>query len=189
MSSTDYQIGEPVITVQPSSPNTLSANVESKRKVSIVTDPTNDFRLGHDNLGYEQNSRRKTSQASDHSEIGPVRRKSILHNSGQDNESIHSHQSYFDRHNTPHKKTSTASEHNNHQYNNHHQQQKPVVQNEHLQTSWIYAFCMRCRVQYNTPSWEPPHWQRVCPYPLCPSFRQFARIISIILIGKYIKIK
>lgn len=50
--------------------------------------------------------------------------------------------------------------------------------------SWIYALCMRCRVEYNTPSWEPPHWQKICPYPLCPSFRQFANILAIILIGK-----
>lgn len=36
----------------------------------------------------------------------------------------------------------------------------------------------------NTPSWQPKHWQKVCPYPLCPSYRQFARLLSIILIGK-----
>lgn len=37
----------------------------------------------------------------------------------------------------------------------------------------------------NTPSWEPKHWGKVCPYPLCPSYRQVARLISIILIGEY----
>lgn len=56
--------------------------------------------------------------------------------------------------------------------------------NEKLEQSWIFALCMRCRVEYKTPSWEPTHWQTVCPYPLCPSYRQFARIISIILIGE-----
>lgn len=54
-----------------------------------------------------------------------------------------------------------------------------------LEQSWIYALCMRCRVEYNTPSWEPPHWQRVCPFPLCPSYRQFANILSIFLIGEW----
>lgn len=59
---------------------------------------------------------------------------------------------------------------------------KPV--NEKLEQSWIFALCMRCRVEYKTPSWEPKHWQTICPFPLCPSYRQFARIISIILIGE-----
>lgn len=26
-------------------------------------------------------------------------------------------------------------------------------------------------------------WQKFCPFPLCPSFRQFARLWSIIIIG------
>lgn len=68
---------------------------------------------------------------------------------------------------------------------NHHNNENEI--NGNLETSWIYALCMRCRVEYNTPSWEPPHWQKVCPYPLCPSFRQFARIVSIILIGEYLQ--
>lgn len=38
-----------------------------------------------------------------------------------------------------------------------------------------------------TPQWEPPYWSKVCPYPLCPSYRQFARLLSIILIGKLSK--
>lgn len=37
----------------------------------------------------------------------------------------------------------------------------------------------------NSPSWEPSFWQKCCPYPLCPSFRQFARLISLIIIGEY----
>lgn len=53
-----------------------------------------------------------------------------------------------------------------------------------LQHSWIYSCCMRCRVPYDASSWEPPGWQRVCPYPLCPSYRQFSRLLSIILIGE-----
>lgn len=109
MTTTDSIVGEPVITVQPATPTssltpsqlTLTSNSSptggdppKQRKVSIITDPIAENRLGHDNLAYEQNPRRKISQASEHSEVGPVRRKSILHNSGHDNESVHSHQSY-----------------------------------------------------------------------------------------------
>lgn len=54
-----------------------------------------------------------------------------------------------------------------------------------IEQSWIYAFCMKCRGEDNTPSWEPNFWQKCCPFPLCPSFRQFARLWSIIIIGKY----
>lgn len=88
MASTDNNIGEPVVTVQPSSHNN---SVEPRRRVSIASDPVIDGRLGHDNLGFEQNRGRKISQQSEHSG-----RKSILHNnSGQDNESLHSHHSFY----------------------------------------------------------------------------------------------
>lgn len=36
----------------------------------------------------------------------------------------------------------------------------------------------------NTPSWQPKYWSVICPYPLCPSYRQFARLVSIVLIGE-----
>lgn len=66
-----------------------------------------------------------------------------------------------------------------------HQMSHPTVApRDTLEQSWIYALCMRCRVEYNTPSWEPPHWQLVCPFPLCPSYRQFANILSIFMIGE-----
>lgn len=44
-------------------------------------------------------------------------------------------------------------------------------------------FCAKCRGEDNTPSWEPPMWQKFCPFPLCPTFRQFARLWCIIIIG------
>lgn len=88
MASTDNNFGEPVVTVQPSSPTHNS--VEPRRRVSIASDPVVDGRLGHDNLGFEQIRGRKISQQSEHSG-----RKSILHNSGQDNESLHSHHSFY----------------------------------------------------------------------------------------------
>lgn len=52
-----------------------------------------------------------------------------------------------------------------------------------IEHSWIYTFCVKCRGEDNSPSWEPPLWQKFCPYPLCPTFRQFARLWSIIIIG------
>lgn len=59
------------------------------------------------------------------------------------------------------------------------------AQNESpLEQSWIYAFCIRCRGEDNRASWEPPYWQKCCPYPLCPSFRQCARMLCIVLIGE-----
>lgn len=57
------------------------------------------------------------------------------------------------------------------------------VGTSNIEESWLYTFCFKCRGEENTPSWEPPHWQKLCPYPLCPSFRQFARILVLILIG------
>lgn len=64
------------------------------------------------------------------------------------------------------------------------QQQQAESSYNALEHSWIYILCMRCRMEDNSPSWEPSFWQKCCPYPLCPSFRQFARLISIILIGE-----
>lgn len=65
-------------------------------------------------------------------------------------------------------------------------QNKPSTQPEpktQIEQSWIYTFCIKCRGEDNTPSYEPKLWQRFCPFPLCPSFRQFARLWSIIIIG------
>lgn len=53
-----------------------------------------------------------------------------------------------------------------------------------IQDSWIYTFCIKCRGKDTEPAWEPPMWQKVCPFPLCPSFRQFARLWCITIIGK-----
>ncbi|XP_059616987.1 sodium/hydrogen exchanger 9B2 isoform X2 [Phlebotomus argentipes] len=160
-----------VITVQPPSP----AHTDAKRKVSIVTDPVE--RHGFDNLAFEQNPKRKISQTSDHSEIGPVHRKSILHNTNVDNDSLQSHHSHDAKTNNGDarmKKHSTTE--------SYHSRANAKDDNQ-LEQSWIFALCMRCRVPYNTPSWEPKHWQKVCPYPLCPSYRQFANLLALVLIG------
>lgn len=31
-------------------------------------------------------------------------------------------------------------------------------------------------------AWEPPHWQAVCPFPFCPTYRQFARLLGLTLV-------
>ncbi|KAI5641553.1 sodium/hydrogen exchanger family domain-containing protein [Phthorimaea operculella] len=55
---------------------------------------------------------------------------------------------------------------------------------EHVERSWWYACCANCHQEEpGIPSWEPPNWQKVCPYPLCPSYRQFAQTLGMFLIG------
>ncbi|XP_065094948.1 sodium/hydrogen exchanger 9B2 isoform X3 [Ochlerotatus camptorhynchus] len=152
---------------------------EPKRRVSIITDPVMESRMGHDNFGYEPNTKRKISQQhSSHSEDGPVRRKSNLHNANVDSSAINSYDQRVNGDVNRVKKQSFSEV-----LSKINQEYETGQQNAHLEQSWIYSLCMRCRVEYSTPSWEPPGWQKICPYPLCPPYRQFARIISIILIG------
>ncbi|KAK7867327.1 hypothetical protein R5R35_001106 [Gryllus longicercus] len=49
--------------------------------------------------------------------------------------------------------------------------------------SWLFLFCAKCRQQPSGEAWEPPGWQRVCPHPFCPSYRQCARLLALVLIG------
>ncbi|XP_055684840.1 sodium/hydrogen exchanger 9B2 isoform X2 [Lutzomyia longipalpis] len=95
-----------------------------------------------------------------------------------DNESLQSHHSHDAKANNGDarmKKHSTAESYHS---------RAPAHQDEnHLEHSWIFAFCMRCRTTYTTPSWEPKYWQKICPFPLCPSYRQFANLLALILIG------
>lgn len=152
---------------------------EPKRRVSIITDPVMESRMGgHDNFGFEPNAKRKISQQSHHSEEGPVRRKSNLHNANLDSSSVNSYDQRTNGDVNRSKKHSFSEA-----LAKINQEHEESQQHAHLEQSWIYSLCMRCRVEYSTPSWEPPGWQKVCPYPLCPSFRQFARILSIVLIG------
>ncbi|XP_055638910.1 sodium/hydrogen exchanger 9B2 isoform X3 [Toxorhynchites rutilus septentrionalis] len=151
---------------------------EPKRRVSIITDPVMESKLGHDNFGFDIHSKRKISQQSHYSEEGPVRRKSNLHNANMDSTAVNSYDQRVNGDVNRSKKHSFSES-----FAKISQDHESSQQNGYLEQSWIYSLCMRCRVEYSTPSWEPPGWQKVCPYPLCPSYRQFARIISIILIG------
>lgn len=50
--------------------------------------------------------------------------------------------------------------------------------------SWWYGLCLKCRSKDDSlPSWSPKYWPKLCPYPYCPTYRQFARIVGISLIG------
>lgn len=49
--------------------------------------------------------------------------------------------------------------------------------------SWLYLFCARCHGRDENPSWEPPGWRRACPQPFCPSYRKFARVVCLFLLG------
>ncbi|XP_023247130.1 sodium/hydrogen exchanger 9B2 [Copidosoma floridanum] len=49
--------------------------------------------------------------------------------------------------------------------------------------SWLYLFCTRCHGPGDTDSWEPSGWRRACPRPFCPSYRKFARVLCLVLLG------
>ncbi|XP_067620835.1 sodium/hydrogen exchanger 9B1 isoform X2 [Eurosta solidaginis] len=175
--------------------NTIVIDSQSKRKVSIVSDPASESRhIGaYDNPAFEQNPHRKISQTSTHShlEIGPTRRKSILVNSntcpatlpvplGHDNESDRGSLHSYGETSRPYR--SSALDNLNAKIYQH-QQEQALYGQSNLEESWIYTFCMKCRNDDNRPSWEPPHWPKICPYPLCPSYRQFSRLCVLIFIG------
>ncbi|XP_011186548.2 sodium/hydrogen exchanger 9B1 isoform X2 [Zeugodacus cucurbitae] len=177
--------------------NTIVIDNQPKRKVSIVSDPASEARSigAYDNPAYEQNPHRKISQTSTHShtEFGPTRRKSILVNSStnvlaplplpnaHDNESDRGSLHSYGDNSRPYR--SSALDNLNAKIYQHQQEQALYGHGNKLEESWIYSFCLKCHGEENRPSWEPPYWQKICPYPLCPSFRQFARLLVLILIG------
>nr|XP_014102702.1 sodium/hydrogen exchanger 9B1 isoform X1 [Bactrocera oleae]XP_036226455.1 sodium/hydrogen exchanger 9B1 isoform X1 [Bactrocera oleae] len=176
--------------------NTIVIDSQPKRKVSIVSDPASEARSigAYDNPAYEQNPHRKISQTSTHShtEFGPTRRKSILVNSStniaplpppntHDNESDRGSLHSCGDNSRPYR--SSALDNLNAKIYQHQQEQALYGQSNKLEESWIYSFCLKCHGEENRPSWEPPYWQKICPYPLCPSFRQFARLLVLIVIG------
>ncbi|KAK9879223.1 hypothetical protein WA026_004068 [Henosepilachna vigintioctopunctata] len=50
------------------------------------------------------------------------------------------------------------------------------------QSCW-HLFCSRFRKTEVENHWEPKPWQFLCPYPFCPTYRQFARLIALLLLG------
>ncbi|XP_037045035.1 sodium/hydrogen exchanger 9B2-like [Bradysia coprophila] len=152
----------------------------TSRKVSIQTDPAYEARLSHDNVGNDFHSRRKISQTSN-PDLGPIRKKSILVQSTTppaQQTDIESTKSFnMDRLNGD---AHTRNYINQRLRRQQQQQPNPAA---NIQESWIFALCMKCRVEDSTPSWEPKYWQKLFPYPLCPSYRQFANFVAIVLIG------
>ncbi|XP_062524176.1 sodium/hydrogen exchanger 9B2 isoform X2 [Bombyx mori] len=160
--SSPTEITLPTQSLQSSS---LATGADGKRKVSIMADESSKDR---ENLPSERNGRIST-QAE-----GPSRRKSNLHNAlHAEMDSSWERQGHIEGR---FKKYSTTSSVYSKKALSH--------QSEHIERSWWYACCAKCHQEDSgIPSWEPPHWQRVCPYPLCPSYRTFAQTLSVLLIG------
>ncbi|XP_018326683.1 sodium/hydrogen exchanger 9B2 isoform X2 [Agrilus planipennis] len=122
---------------------------------------------GHDNPVFDTPRSRKVSATSDHSDMGPVRKKSILHNNSSTDLGRHIGDERS-------KKTSvTESVHSRARFSD--------IEEENR--SWWYSFCLKCRSKESHPSWRPSFWSKACPYPFCPTYRQFSRIVAISLIG------
>ncbi|VEN37222.1 unnamed protein product [Callosobruchus maculatus] len=171
--------------VEPHHPEPIHGDPTSRsRRVSIA-----DGHGGHDNLGFDPPSR-KISVNSDHVDVGPVRKKSILHKAGdvdscslhgrpgqyfyiQDSGTIKHHQANGD--NRCKKLSTTDSMHS---------RATRFSDVQDTDRSWWYSFCLKCRSKdEGVPSWSPPFWHRLCPYPFCPTYRQFTRIVALSLIG------
>ncbi|XP_056642284.1 sodium/hydrogen exchanger 9B2 isoform X2 [Diorhabda sublineata] len=145
-----------------------------------VMDQHPDSRHGHhhdrsyDNPVFESPSR-KISATSEHTEIGPVRKKSILYKHNDIDMLSCSGRSESGRQNGDYrfkKNSETESVYSKTRF-------APV----HEDRSWWYLFCLQCRSDDGQQSWKPKFWHKLCPYPFCPTYRQFTRIISISLIG------
>ncbi|PSN54242.1 hypothetical protein C0J52_09244 [Blattella germanica] len=183
------------------SSNELSvAPIENRRRVSIASDPPTvvDGRSLYHSDAHEP--RRRVSVASEHvSSEG--RRKSILVHS--DSMSLHSHHSgnpHYVNHGFLHEGKlhliRNSNENSGKPANGegpikkysmteslHEKIKLPVPPPEASEKSWWFMFCKRCHQEDPAPSWEPPLWQKLCPHPFCPTYRQFARILSLFLIG------
>ncbi|XP_047544389.1 sodium/hydrogen exchanger 9B2-like isoform X2 [Vanessa atalanta] len=157
---TDQLSSNQVFTITPSTPSN-----DGKRKVSIMADEGSKDR---ENLPSERNGR-VSAQAE-----GPSRRKSNLHNAmAAEIDTSWDRPAHIEGR---YKKYSTTSSIYSKKALSH--------QSEHIERSWWYACCQKCHTEESgIPSWEPPHWQKICPYPLCPSYRRFAQNVSILLIG------
>ncbi|XP_070504351.1 sodium/hydrogen exchanger 9B2 isoform X2 [Chironomus tepperi] len=152
-----------------------AVNNEPKRKVSILTDPPHIQSGGYDNPAFDGPRRKISQQQALQQAHEPITQQPTPANYDKHNGDFH-----LQPHRRPQRKHSaTESLYSRHS----HKSPKRIEPENQLEHSWIYALCMRCRVQYSTPSWQPKGWEKVCPYPLCPSYRQFARLVSITLIG------
>ncbi|XP_076270844.1 na[+]/H[+] hydrogen antiporter 1 [Rhynchophorus ferrugineus] len=159
--------------------NQHNENVNSSRKVSIKD-------RGYENHAFESPARsRKVSTASEHVEVGPVRKKSILHHQQINNafeidpvRINHERQINGDLHKEKKYSTSESvfSKGSNISRSGPHMDGSD-------DRSWWYTFCLKCRSEETVTSWQPSMWPKVCPYPFCPTYRQVSRLIALSLIG------
>ncbi|KAH8411908.1 hypothetical protein KR222_002110, partial [Zaprionus bogoriensis] len=156
--------------------STIVIESQPKRRVSIVSEEPV---LAYDNPAYDQSHVRKVSQSSTHSplEIGPPgRRRSILKDTlAHDNESDRASTHSYDY-------RQSALDVLNAKYNGL-QGMQGSQESNYVEQSWIYNFCLKCRGDEPSESWEPPFWQKIFPYPLCPTFRTFSRLVALTAIG------
>lgn len=138
----------------------------AKRRVSI-----SDQVFGVDNPAFEHH--RRISASSEHnSDQG--RRKSILHHESSEHIPQHKFDLENGRVNGNRKKSAFSLSSSI---------RDKIEYSEELERSWLYLFCARCQGRDDTPSWEPPGWRKACPQPFCPSYRKFARILCLFLLG------
>ncbi|XP_060518292.1 sodium/hydrogen exchanger 9B1 isoform X2 [Cylas formicarius] len=160
---------------------------KKKKKVSIVEHHIHD--KGHENHAFESPARsRKVSATSEYAEIGPVRKKSILHH--HISNAFENTNGVYDAgkvHNADRKKKISTTESVNSKYSAYSKtsaySRARLSDDVNDDKSWWYSFCIKCRTQENHPSWHPGIWPKICPYPFCPTYRQFSRIIAVGLIG------
>ncbi|KRT86794.1 Na/H antiporter [Oryctes borbonicus] len=132
---------------------------------------------GFDNPTFDSPRSRKISTASSHEEVGPVRKKSCLHNPNFVTDAIGYDTGKCANGNTRTKKLSTSeSVHSKTRFSD-------IADEDGDDRSWWYTFCLKCRARETHPSWQPPIWSKICPYPFCLTYRQFSRIVALSLIG------
>lgn len=127
---------------------------------------------GYDNLIFDTSKSRKISTASTHIEVGPVRKKSVLHKDLENAEAIANGD--VKQNGDSHRCSQSDSAYSKIQYP------------ENDDRSWWYIFCLKCRSRDEEKKpWQPSFWPKICPHPFFPSYRQFTRIVSLSLIGLY----
>ncbi|XP_050307245.1 sodium/hydrogen exchanger 9B2-like [Anthonomus grandis grandis] len=156
------------------------------RKVSIIENHFHD--KGRDNHAFDSPAKtRKISAQSELAEIGPVRKKSILHMAAnvlderpEKTRLDNGDSNRVKKHSTTdsiHSKTSAYSK------SSAYSRARRYSEISEDDRSWWYSFCLKCRSHESHPSWQPRFWPKMCPYPFCPTYRQFSRIIALTLIG------
>lgn len=159
------------------------------RRTSVIWDPDSNIQSpvrkisvknslhGFDNPTFDSPRSRKISTTSSHEEVGPVRKKSCLHNANYVTEAILDETSRCANGDVRTKKLSTSeSIQSKTRFSD-------TADDDGDDRSWWYTFCLKCRAKESHPSWQPPLWSKICPYPFCLTYRQFSRIIALSLIG------